>query len=490
MSLTTPKDNHAFDEETPLLPSVEVLPDLKPTRTPLPIVQLSILLTAWFAESVTSQSISPYLNQLLRELPDIGGDARKVGYYTGVIMSLHYATEATTALQWNRLSDHVGRKPVLLTCLAGTIIATLLFGLSHSFLALVLSRCLHGAMRGHIGTVKSTIAELTDETNIARGFSLPPVAWSLGGVLGPLIGGVLSRPQDRWPHTFSHSFWEDYPYFLPCLVASSFMCLSFVISVLFLEETLNSRPSEKSQLARSNSSTFPEEADDDSILAATPDKPLPMRSVLTKPVLVTVANYGMLALLNAVVESCTPLVWSTPVEYGGLNMNPETIGMWMSLYGGIDGIFQLFFFPRFFSRLGLRNVFFCSISSCAVIFLIFPFENLATLAGGGPNVVVRLLIMVQLLSLCFFDSGYPTIYMYISSAVPNKRSLGAANGLGQTVTSIQSAVGPAAAGWLFAFSLTHNVLGGNFAYVVLLGVVFFALGVSTQLPRNAWHRKE
>jgi hypothetical protein len=80
--------------------------------------------------------------------------------------------------------------------------------------------------------------------------------------------------------------------------------------------------------------------------------------------------------------------------------------------------------------------------------------------------------------------------MYISSAVPNKRSLGAANGLGQTVTSIQSAVGPAAAGWLFAFSLTHNVLGGNFAYVVLLGVVFFALGVSTQLPRNAWHRKE
>jgi hypothetical protein len=52
----------------------------------------------------------------------------------------------------------------------------------------------------------------------------------------PLIGGVLSRPQDRWPHTFSHHFWADYPYFLPCLVASSFMCISFVISALFLEE--------------------------------------------------------------------------------------------------------------------------------------------------------------------------------------------------------------------------------------------------------------
>ena len=81
--------------------------------------------------------------------------------------------------------------------------------------------------------------------------------------------------------------------------------------------------------------------------------------------------------------------------------------------------------------------------------------------------------------------------MYISSAAPNKRSLGAAYGLAQVASSIQSVVGPAAAGQLFAFSLTHNVLGGNFAYVVLVGVVGVALGVSTQLPRNTWaHHKE
>jgi hypothetical protein len=109
-------------------------------------------------------------------------------------------------------------------------------------------------MRGHIGTVKSAIADLTDETNIARGFSLPLVAWALGGVFGfvllsyfkkissdfanfsSLIGGVLSRPQDRWPHLFSHHFWADYPYFLPCLVAAFFTCLSFVVTALYLEE--------------------------------------------------------------------------------------------------------------------------------------------------------------------------------------------------------------------------------------------------------------
>ena len=78
--------------------------------------------------------------------------------------------------------------------------------------------------------------------------------------------------------------------------------------------------------------------------------------------------------------------------------------------------------------------------------------------------------------------------MYTSSAAPNKRSLGAAYGLVHVATSVQSAVGPATGDWLFAFSLTHNVLGGNFAYIVLLGVVCVALGVSTQLPRNAWAR--
>jgi len=46
------------------------------------------------------------------------------------------------------------------------------------------SRCLHGAVMGHIGTVKSMISELTDETNVTQGFSMPQLAWSLGSVIG------------------------------------------------------------------------------------------------------------------------------------------------------------------------------------------------------------------------------------------------------------------------------------------------------------------
>jgi hypothetical protein len=78
------------------------------------------------------------------------------------------------------------------------------------------------------------------------------------------------------------------------------------------------------------------------------------------------------------------------------------------------------------------------------------------------------------------------VLIYVSTATPNRRSLGAVNGLARTVASVQCAVGPAVADSLFAFSVTNNVLGGNFVYVVLLSIVCVALSVATQLPRHMW----
>lgn len=78
------------------------------------------------------------------------------------------------------------------------------------------------------------------------------------------------------------------------------------------------------------------------------------------------------------------------------------------------------------------------------------------------------------------------VFMYISSAAPNKRSLGATNGLAQTVVSIQRTIGPAAATALFAFSLENNIMGGNFAYMVLILLVIVGLFVAVQLPSSTW----
>ncbi|KAH9026658.1 MFS general substrate transporter [Lactarius hengduanensis] len=475
------------DEETPLLHDGNA----PRKETPLPVTQIVVLLLLQLAEPITSLSINPYINQLISELPVIGGDERKVGYYAGFIVSLYFAAEAVTVLQWSRLSDYVGRKPVLLCGLLGTMVASILFGLSRSFTALVFSRCLHGMLNGNIGVMKSMMAELTDETNMARGFSLIPVTWAVGGAIGPFVGGMLSRPQDHWPNVFSHPFWGEYPYFLPCLATAAYSLLSFILAAIFLKETVDS--DSVMQPTTEVSSDLPRlgarEILDGPTVKDT-EKPVPLRALLTRPVMVSVANYGMIGLFEMTAGVLIPLIWSTSVEFGGLGMSPASIGLLMAGYGVMNGIFQFIAFPRVLRRIGPRRIFIASILCFFPVYMIFPFENLALRhSSHGTSAVAGLLIILQLSAIALSDMGFSAVFMYISSAAPNKRSLGATNGVAQTIVSIQRTVGPATAASLFAFSLDNNILGGNFAYVVLHAVVWVGLGVAVQLPKNTWKHK-
>jgi MFS family permease len=164
-------DNDDRNEETPLLNTPSN--DNPHKRTPLPAAQTLFIVLPTIAEAIVSNSIKPFINQvrwylamydtmtsirvqLVRDLPIVGGDERKVGYYMGIIVrfyhafgerriqliasqtSLHYVMEAVTVICLSRLSDHIGRKPVLLACLAGTTVSIVLFGLSRTFWTIVL----------------------------------------------------------------------------------------------------------------------------------------------------------------------------------------------------------------------------------------------------------------------------------------------------------------------------------------------------------------
>ena len=176
------------------------------------------------------------------------------------------------------------------------------------------------------------------------------------------------------------------------------------------------RPSEKHHRAGADSAITPQrEEGDSSTLNESPDesdKPLPLRSVLIRPVVVTVANYAILVLFNAVTLTYIPLVWSTPVEFGGLNMSPASIGLGLSVYGVVDGILQFVFFPYLVGRFGLRRLYTISIFSCALVYALFPLENLVlrVTASDGANVPLLLLIILQMLSFAVLDMGYCTVF--------------------------------------------------------------------------------
>lgn len=146
------------------------------------------------------------------------------------------------------------------------------------------------------------------------------------------------------------------------------------------------------------------------------EKPLPLRALLTRAVVVSVANYGMIGLLEMMAGALIPLVWSTPVEFGGLSMSPASLGLWMAGYGFLNGIIQFVAFPPVVRRLGLRLVFIASVFCFFPIYLIFPFENLAIqLSSGDMNPVAALLIVLQLSALSFADMGFSELTSLILS---------------------------------------------------------------------------
>lgn len=220
------------DEETPLLQA-------KKKKTPLPWFQFSLVLFLQLAEPLTSNVIYPFAPQLIRDIGITHGNESQVGYYVGMMQSLFFLTQAFTVLHWSRISDRLGRKPVILSGLFGLSLSMYCFGLSRTFTGLVLSRSLNGALNGNIGVIKSMMTELTDSTNIAQAYAYMPIAWSTGSTLGPIIGGFLSRPVEQFPEWFGQSeFHKKYPYFLACSVPATFTAVAWLVTFLFLKETV------------------------------------------------------------------------------------------------------------------------------------------------------------------------------------------------------------------------------------------------------------
>jgi hypothetical protein len=150
-------------------------------------------------------------------------------------------------------------------------------------------------------------------------------------------------------------------------------------------------------------------------------KPLPLVSLLTKPVMLSISNYAMLALLDMSAMALVPLVWSMPIDLGGLNLSPASIGMWLSGYGCLNGILQFVFFPRVVGRLGPGRVVLTSMAAYVIIYTMFPFENLAaryTSRGhDGPNATIWLLVLLQLSSICITDMGFSASFFAIATPV-------------------------------------------------------------------------
>ncbi|KAJ7284506.1 member of major facilitator superfamily multidrug-resistance, DHA1 sub-family [Mycena rebaudengoi] len=488
----SPRDR---DETQPLLAARDQTNDpndIKPTRrTPLPVFQLSIVLFLQLAEPLTSQVIYPFAPQLIRDIGITNGDETKVGYYVGMMQSLFFLTQALTVLHWSRLSDRIGRKPVILTGLIGLSMSMYCFGLSRTFWGLVLSRSLNGALNGNIGVIKSMVAEMTDATNIAQAYALMPLAWSTGGVLGPIIGGSLAHPVDQWPALFGNStFLRTYPYFLPCAIPATYSILAWFVTFFFLKETATSRASSRGGTtgpSKGKISAVEASASTEANQIKSTSQAVPLRNLLTRPVIIAASNYAMLSLVDIAFRAIQPLFLSTPIELGGLGLSTSRIGNMLSIFGVLNGLFQVFFFGRVHDYLGSKTMYTLGIASALPCFAMFPLLNYLARAQG-LSATVWALVLVQIVVSIGLSFSYGAVFIYISSAAPNRASLGATNGVSQLTVSLMRTIGPAAANSLFSLSMKIDggYLGRWMVYYVLMAVVCVSLWVGAQLPRRPW----
>lgn len=114
-------------------------------------------------------------------------------------MSSYSAMQFLCAPILGRLSDRVGRRPVLLVSLAGTVVGYLLFAFAKSLPMLFLARLLDGATGGNVATAQAVIADVTSEKDRARGMGLVGMAFGLGFILGPALGGFAIHWGDAAP---------------------------------------------------------------------------------------------------------------------------------------------------------------------------------------------------------------------------------------------------------------------------------------------------
>jgi MFS family permease len=92
--------------------------------------------------------IFPYMYFMVKDF-HITEDENQISFYAGMITSAFTFAEFSTALFWGRLSDRIGRKPVLLTGLAGTALSVLIFGIAPNLPVALLARVLGGLLNGY-----------------------------------------------------------------------------------------------------------------------------------------------------------------------------------------------------------------------------------------------------------------------------------------------------------------------------------------------------
>ncbi|KAJ3512924.1 hypothetical protein NM208_g15256 [Fusarium decemcellulare] len=477
----------------------------EPNNKPkLPSQQLAILAVARIAEPMAYTSVFPYLPSMVKSF---GIKTNKVARWAGITSGVFSIAQSITAVAWGRASDTYGRKPTIIVGLLSTMVCFVIWGMSTSLPMAITVRAIQGGGNGNVGIIRTMVAEMVPERELQpRAFSIMPLVWSLGSVLGPSFGGFFAEPAKQFPSIFGDiEFFKRFPFALPNLVLTIFFLTSATIATLFLHETLPSKRGHRDwgllvgeRITRSfgrkpatPSTRRRSFVDGEATAPLLPNKVVPQKhshghsehhkeDVFTRQTVINLLAYSFLAFhsvaydqtlsvfLNHPVEKHTPETFKPPFYFsGGFGLESGQIGTIFTLYGIVCGVIQFLLYPPIVTRFGVLRCFrFCCILM-PISYFLTPYCVLF------PTAKARLaaLLVVMFIKAAAIIVAFPSTTILLTNSCTSLRVLGTLNGYATTFSGIGRALGPASAGALFTWGADNGYVVTSWFFLTFMAIL-------------------
>ncbi len=371
--------------------------------------------------------VGPKLVQLLQGGSE-GDAAGPVGLLSATYAVMQFAFSPTLGA----LSDHFGRRPVLLVALFGSAIDYIAMAFAPSLAWLFVTRAINGISGASMTAASAYIADVTPPEKRAAGFGIIGAAFGLGFIIGPAIGGVLGEHNIRWPF----------------FAAAGVTALNWLYGLLVLPESLPRERRRKLTFARTN--------------------PL--------GVFVGLRKYPFVLLMGAslffvnLAQFGLQITWVLYTSYRYKWTELQT-GLSMTVVGIGAAVVQGVLARRIIPALGERASVIVGLSIAIVAYVGY---------GSAPQ---GWMIYVIILCASFGGIAQPAVQSLITRSVrPDEQ--GAVQGALTGIQSIAQIAGPLIASRVFAYFISERApahvpgasffLGAVFAFVGLM-IAFYAL---------------
>jgi DHA1 family tetracycline resistance protein-like MFS transporter len=253
-------------------------------------------------------------------------------YWYGALMLTFGVAQFVCAPLLGALSDHFGRRPVLLTAIAGLGVMFFLTPLVNSLAQLLAIRIFGGALAANFSVANAYVADVSSHENRARSFGKIGAAFGIGFILGPMLGGLLGHLDIR----------------LPFFAAAGLSFLNFLYGWFVLPESLPRERRKRMDLARAN----------------------PLASLYG---LAKLKNVGVLVIVYALTNLAQFILHTIWVLYTSFRFSwgPRESGLSLFVVGLMAAIVQGGLLGLLLKHLGERRVVVAGLASGTVAFLAY-----------------------------------------------------------------------------------------------------------------------